>query len=111
MFTFPAYQRVWYIIALSLFSLGKFGFCDETKIIIAKEATNFKPRLHLRIGIFPGQRDIRPVISRRRGQCLSGAEEVPRANFRGGTKALASPKGCNGSYIPLARDTTNLYYA
>ena len=24
---------------------------------------------------------------------------------------MASPKGCNGSYISLARDTTNLYYA
>ena len=68
------------------------------------------------IGYIPGQWDIRPIISRGRGQCLSRAEEVPRANlsprhFRGGTKALASPKGCNGSYIPLARDTTNLYYA
>ena len=66
------------------------------------------------IGYIPGQRDIRPVISRGRGQCLSGAEEVPRASprhFQGGTKALASPKGCNGSYIPLTRDTTNLYYA
>ena len=31
------------------------------------------------IGYIPGQRDIRPVISRGRGQCLSGAEEVPRA--------------------------------
>ena len=30
------------------------------------------------IGYIPGQRDI-PVISRGRGQCLSGAEEVPRA--------------------------------
>ena len=31
------------------------------------------------IGYIPGQRDIRPVTSRGRGQCLSGAEEVPRA--------------------------------
>ena len=33
----------------------------------------------------PCQRDIRPVISRGRGQCLSGAEEVPRANPRTAT--------------------------
>ena len=28
---------------------------------------------------------------------------------RGRTKALASPRGCNGSYIPLARDTVTMY--
>ena len=31
------------------------------------------------IGYIPAQRDIRPVISRGKGQCLSEAEEVLRA--------------------------------
>ena len=31
------------------------------------------------VGYIPGQPDIRPVTSRGRGQCLNGAEEVPRA--------------------------------
>ena len=55
------------------------------------------------------QRDIRPVpvVSPGKGLCMSGAEEVPR-HFRGRTKALAFPKGCN---IPLARGTSNLPYS
>jgi len=31
------------------------------------------------IGYIPARQDIRPVISRGKGQCLSEAEEVPRA--------------------------------
>ena len=52
----------------------------------------------------PAQRD---VLSYGKGQCLSGAEEVPRVkpeHFRGMTKALAFPKGYNRIYIPLGRD-------
>ena len=59
-------------------------------------------------GYIPGQRDIRPVISNGKSQCLSGAEEVPRAKPEALPRRIAFPKGCNRSYIPLARDTTNL---
>ena len=44
----------------------------------------------LSVGYIPAERDIRPVISRGKGQCLSGAEEVLRA------KPEALPK-CNES--------------
>ena len=88
---------------------------DEVSIYWIRDLKKIKAHYayqSLSVGYIPGQRDIRPVISRGRGQCLNGAEEVPRANFQGGTKhCMASPKGCNGSYIPLAMDTTNLYYA
>ncbi len=39
----------------------------------------FLCKLRVSIGYIPAQRDIRPVISRGKGQCLSEAEEVSRA--------------------------------
>ena len=33
----------------------------------------------IRVGYIPAQQDIRRVTSHGKGQCLSGAEEVPRA--------------------------------
>ena len=44
------------------------------------------------VGYIPAKRDIRPVISRGKGQCLSEAKEVPRY-FRDWTRALTFPKG------------------
>ena len=61
------------------------------------------------IGYIPAQRALYAVG--KVSACLNGAEEVTRASLRhfpGVTKALAFPKGYNGSYIPLGRDTTNL---
>ena len=49
-----------------------------------------------KISIIPGQRDIRPVISPGKGQCMSEAEEVP------------SPRHFHGSTQALTRDVTGL---
>ena len=43
------------------------------------QVSNKLYRQYICIGYILGQRDIRSVISHGRGQCLSGAEEVPRA--------------------------------
>ncbi len=53
------------------------------------------------VGYIPAKRDIRHVISSGEGQCLSEAEEGPRA-FLGFTKVLPFPEGYNGSYLHLA---------
>ena len=64
----------------------------------------------LRIGYIPPKTRYIPQGS----PCLSEAKEVPRASpsaFRGFTKALAFPKGYNGSHVPLSRDISYLYHA
>ncbi len=58
------------------------------------------------IHCIPAKLDIRPVISRGKGQCSSEAEESPR-DFVGFTQA----KGYNWSYLLLGRDISNLYQA
>ena len=60
-------------------------------------AREILPMRLISIGYIPGQWDIRPVISGRRGQCVTGAEEVPRA------KPEAERK-----HWPLPRDVTGL---
>ena len=51
----------------------------------------------------PVQRDIRPISSHSKGQCLSEASEMCQASL-----SALPPEGCNGSYIPLGSDTTKL---
>ncbi len=58
------------------------------------------------VGYIPAKWDIRPIISRGEGQCLSEAEEDPR-DFRGFKKALPFPEGYN-YYLPLSRAYTKL---
>ena len=42
---------------------------------------------------------------------LEWSQGSAEGEVRGVTKALAFPKGCNGFYIPLGRDTTNSGYS
>ena len=68
----------------------------------------------LSVGYIPAKRDIRHVISCGKGQCSSEAEEVPRAKPEVLPRLNESTdlyQGINGSYIPLGRDFSNLYYA
>ena len=43
-----------------------------------KLASDRMKQYNLSVGYIPAKRDIRPVISRGKGQCSSEAEEVPR---------------------------------
>ena len=72
---------------LSAEELGDIRRRQEREQQLAAKYPGIQRKVHtldnihaISIGYIPGQRDIRPVISRGRGQCLSGAEEVPRRN-------------------------------
>ena len=58
------------------------------------------------------QRDIRPVVSPGKGQCMSGAEEVPRAKPEALPRQNESTGFSQGiCTVPLARDTTTYHIA
>ena len=76
---------------------------DEVSIYWIRDLKKIKAHYAYRslsVGYIPGQPDIRPVISRGRGQCLNGAEEVPR------TKPEALPRWNESTAWPLPRDVS-----